>query len=124
MLMIVSRSFYLEHRMAIGYARYNLDEKIPKFESLEDWEPIKSTKMDVCARMCQHLLSRDDAPEITVENGQIVIPPLPSLQPGEPCSQTSKILISQQFPSLGGLLRNVCATVYFISFLSHFSKMH
>lgn len=115
--MIVSRTFYLEHRMAIGYARYNLDDNIPKFKSLEEWEPMKSTKMDTCARMCQHLLSRDDAPEITVEDGQVIIPPLPPLQPGEPCLQTTKILISQQFPSLAGLLRNVCTPVFLFSFL-------
>lgn len=105
--MIVSRSFYIDHRMAMGYARYNLEEKIPTFKTLAEWEKKKSTKMDACARICQHLLASDDAPEIIVEDGQICIPPLPTLEPGESHPQTLKLLISQQFPSLGGLLRNV-----------------
>lgn len=110
--MIVSRSFYIEHRMCVGFARLNLEDPIPTFESLEQWEQQKSTKLDTCARMCRHLLARDDAPEMLFENGTVVFPPIPTPSPGEKVSQEDKILIYQEFPSLGPLLRNVSPPSY------------
>ncbi|RDB15031.1 Protein CHROMATIN REMODELING 5 [Hypsizygus marmoreus] len=106
-LMIVSRSFYIEHRMCVGYARFDLAENIPKFHSLDEWEGKKSTKFDTCARMCRHLLTCDDAPEIIVEGGTVVYPPIPPRASGASIPQETKILVYQEFPSLGPLLRNV-----------------
>jgi TATA-binding protein-associated factor len=105
--MIVSRSFYIEHRMCVGFARLDLAEPIPVFGSLEEWEPKKSTKLDTCALMCRHLLARDDAPEMIFESGTVVFPPIPTSTLGETIAQNNKILIYQEFPSLGPLLRNV-----------------
>ncbi|PPR00042.1 hypothetical protein CVT26_008918 [Gymnopilus dilepis] len=105
--MIVSRAFYIEHRMSVGYARLSLEEKIPFFKSLPEWIEKMSTKMDTCARLCKHLLSRDDAPDPIIVDGQLVLPPLPPLAEGEEPQQTIKIIISQEFPSLAPLLRNV-----------------
>lgn len=123
-LMIVSRAFYIEHRMAVGYARLSLEEKIPTFESLPQWKEKMSTKMDTCARICQHLLSRDDAPEPLIVDGQLVLPPLPDLPEGEEPQQTVKIIISQEFPSLSPLLRNVSVFVlYFRRRFSHFAGL-
>ncbi|TFK60185.1 hypothetical protein BDN72DRAFT_779739 [Pluteus cervinus] len=102
-----SRNFYLEMRLGAGYARLDTQDPLPKFKTLEEWHRQKSTKMDACARICQHLLSRDDASDPIIENGKITFPPLPPLQPGEVPKQTHKILVYQEFPSLGPLLRNV-----------------
>jgi hypothetical protein len=104
--MIVS-SFYIEHRMCVGFARLKLEDPIPEFKTLEEWEEKKSTKIDICARMCRHLLSHDDAPKMVFGNGTVVFPPVPPSQPGKKVPQTVKILIYQEFPSLGPLLRNV-----------------
>lgn len=93
--------------MSVGYARLSLEEKIPFFKSLPEWIEKMSTKMDTCARLCKHLLSRDDAPDPIVVDGQLVLPPLPPLAEGEEPQQTIKIIISQEFPSLAPLLRNV-----------------
>lgn len=93
--------------MSVGFARLNLDEKIPMFGSLEEWETKKSTKIDTCARMCRHMLTRDDAPEIIVKDGVVCYPPVPDPAPGTTVSRETKILIYQEFPSLGPLLRNV-----------------
>jgi hypothetical protein len=93
--------------MSVGFARLRLDEKIPVFNSLEEWEPVKSTKMDICAKMCSHLLSSDDAPDMDFCNGTVTFPPLPTPNTGERVTQETKILIYQEFPSLGPLLRNV-----------------
>lgn len=93
--------------MCVGCARYNLEEKIPHFRTLKEWEEKKSTKFDTCARICQHLLARDDASEIRIDEGQVTFAESDPLQPGAAPSQTTKILISQEFPSLGPLLRNV-----------------
>lgn len=105
--MIVSRSFYLEHRMCVGFARLSLEDSIPTFETLAQWEEKKSTKIDVCARMCKHILTRDDAPKMKFEDGAVIFPPIPPPTPGEKISKDIKILIYQEFPSLGPLLRNV-----------------
>ena len=67
------------------------------FKMLDNWEKQKSTKIDTCARMCRHLLARDDGPEMLFENGAIIFP-------GEQVSQDVKILIYQEFPLLGPLL--------------------
>ena len=93
--------------MCVGFARYNLEDPIPVFKALDDWEKQKSTKIDTCARMCRHLLARDDCPEMLFENGAVTFPPIPAPNPGEQVSQDVKILIYQEFPSLGPLLRNV-----------------
>ncbi|PPQ93015.1 hypothetical protein CVT25_006099 [Psilocybe cyanescens] len=106
-LLVASRSFYVDHRISVGFARKSMSEKIPKFSSLDEWNELKSTKFDSCARMCVHLLGRDDAPELNVVDGKLVFPPLLPLEPGLQTQQTLKILISQEFPSLGPLLRNV-----------------
>ncbi|TFK59812.1 hypothetical protein BDN72DRAFT_780239 [Pluteus cervinus] len=106
-LKIMSKSFYLEYRMGVGFARRHLEEPIPKFATLDAWLVQKSTKFDLCARLCKHILLRDDAPEVVFEDGGATFPDVPPLLPGETVLQETKILIYQEFPSLGGLLRNV-----------------
>lgn len=102
--------------MCIGFARYNLEDAIPEFKTLEAWEEQKSTKIDICAKMCRHLLSDDNAPKMLFENGSVMFPPIPATQPREKVSQTVKILIYQEFPSLGPLLRNVRFMVRIVCF--------
>jgi len=79
---------------------------------------MKSTKFDTCARLCQHLLTRDDAPKVDVVNGEVIYPPFPSLQPGESPQQTTKIIISMELTSLGPLLRNVSQHLIYLFALS------
>lgn len=83
-------------------------KEIPTFQSLESWEPVKSTKVDTCARICRHLLTRDDAPSITFEDGRAIFPQIPPPPPGDAnLLQETKILIYQEFTSLRPLLCNV-----------------
>lgn len=93
--------------MGVGYARQSLKEEIPRFKTLSEWDERKSTKFDICARMCQHLLSCDDAPEMVLANGTVSFPEIPNPQLGKVALRTTKILIYQEFPCLGPLLRNV-----------------
>lgn len=93
--------------MSVGFARES-ENVIPTFKSLEEWQGVKSTKMDICARICQHMLVRDDAAEIVFQNGKAIFPASPPSLPGQTISQTKKILIYQEFTSLRDLLRNVC----------------
>jgi hypothetical protein len=93
--------------MGATYPRLSLSDSIPHFDTLDNWQKHKSTKLDTCARMCQHLLSRDDAPEMVFGNGQVKFPDIPMLKDSEKISQERKILIYQEFPSFGPLLRNV-----------------
>ena len=105
---IVSNKFYLDYRMGVGYARSSLEDPIPSsLSSMEAWEDKKSTKFDICARMCRHLLSNDDAPPMKFDDGKVVFPEASSQS--EKCTQTNKIVIYQEFPSLSPLLRAVRA---------------
>lgn len=106
--LIKTKKFYLEYRLAIVFAKETPDADIPKFSSIEQWEPFKSTKTDVCARICRHLLSRDDAPEAIFEDGKPVFPQPPILKQGEAITQDNRILVYQEFTSLCGLLRQAC----------------
>ncbi|KAF8057085.1 P-loop containing nucleoside triphosphate hydrolase protein, partial [Lyophyllum atratum] len=105
-LMIVSRSFYIHHRMSVGFARLDMDDPIPIFHSLAQWDAQKSTKIDTCARMVRHILTDDNTPDMIFEDG-VEYPDIPPPNPGEKVSQETKILIYQEFPSLGPLLRNI-----------------
>ena len=51
--------------MCVGFAHFNLEDPIPVFKTLDDWEKQKSTKIDTCTRMCRHLLARDDSHQRT-----------------------------------------------------------
>lgn len=72
--------------MAVGYVRQQLDEKIPTFKLLAEWDTLKSTK-------CAYMLIHDDVPDISIVDGALFLPPIPPLQPGQPTLQTTKILI-------------------------------
>jgi len=72
---------------------------------MDDWIKAKSTKFDVCAKLVSHLLKHDDAPEIEVHDGKVIFPKIPRELRKNP-KQDTKILIYQEFPSLGPLLRN------------------
>jgi len=93
--------------MGVCWARRNLAEAIPCFKTLEQWREKKSTKFDICARMSQHILARDDAPEMVFREGTVIFPTIPEPQPGQTIGQNTKILIFSDFPSLGPLVRNV-----------------
>ncbi|KAF8054096.1 P-loop containing nucleoside triphosphate hydrolase protein [Lyophyllum atratum] len=81
-LMIVSRSFYIHHRMSVGFARLDMDDPIPVFHSLAEWDTQKSTKIDTCARMVRHILTDDNAPDMIFDDG-IEFPDIPPPNPGE-----------------------------------------
>lgn len=110
--------------MSVGFARdlegketetkteTETEKPIPTFTSLEQWDPMKSTKMDTCAKICRHMLTRDDVPPIIFENGQAIFPQISDSPPGGRKTET-KILIYQEFTSLRALLRNV--TLHYLS---------
>ena len=75
-------------------------------KTYEDWKPFLLTKMDVAARIIQHHLAQDNAPDVMFEDRNAVFPPL-SLTPS--ATQTMKTVIFQLFPSLHGPLSQVSA---------------
>jgi hypothetical protein len=75
----------------------------------QEGQQKKSTKIETCALICLHLLSRDDAPPMIFKDGNVFFPEIPQPQPGEVISQSNKILIYLEFPSFGPLVRSVCA---------------
>ncbi|KAF4611118.1 hypothetical protein D9613_006452 [Agrocybe pediades] len=101
---ITTRSFYLEHRLNVAYASEDSISNIPYFRTLEEWKPLKSTKIDTCCRMVVHLLTQDDAPDITFKDGAAQFPPF---QRTETASRDAKVVIYQEFPSFSKLLLNI-----------------
>jgi hypothetical protein len=101
--------------MSVGYARDHQENSpknkaaqspLPIFKTLEEWEPVKSTKMDTCARICRYMLIRDNLAPVIFREGQAIFPKIPPAQPGRVKTET-KILIYQEFTSLKPLLVNV-----------------
>jgi len=80
--------------MGICYARLNLTDPLPTFKTLQG---RKSTKFHLRARMCQHLLSRDDAPEMVFENGEATFPLVPAPTPAEHVIRETKIPIKSSY---------------------------
>lgn len=105
-LIHIFQKFYLEYRLAVGYAKEDAASLWPTFKSLEEWEPLKSTKMDVCAKICAHYLKHDDVGDITFEEGEAVFPDVPDLLETE-VRRTRRIIIYAEFPSMAPLLQNV-----------------
>jgi len=97
------------------YPRLDLNDKIPRFSTLEDWQQKMSTKVDTCAKMCLHILSRDKAPMMEFKDGQVFFPEIPPPAPGEIVSRNEKILISLEFASFGPLICDVCVVLVFLS---------
>ncbi|KAM6490053.1 P-loop containing nucleoside triphosphate hydrolase protein [Amanita muscaria] len=115
-----TKKFYMEYRTAVGYAKDDPDMPNPKFKSLAEWEPVKSTKMDVCARICQYYLSSDDVSDVTFEDGK---PIFVSSQPTNLSNPAKRhILIFAEFPSMTLILRNVLS-LYNVQTLAIDGKM-
>ncbi|KAF8054482.1 P-loop containing nucleoside triphosphate hydrolase protein [Lyophyllum atratum] len=98
--------FYLEYRTAVGFAKEDPDSPWPSFKTLQEWAPVKSTKMEVCAEICKHYLSRDDVGDVTFANGVPVFPDIPA-NLAEKIRQNRRIIIYSEFSSMAPLLQNV-----------------
>lgn len=102
------QKFYMEYRLSVGYAKTDPVAPDPSFSTRQEWEAVKSTKMDVCARICRYYLHYDDVADVTFEEGQPVFGPTRQYDADKGDKRTRKILIYSEFPSLTGLLRKVC----------------
>ncbi|RDB19056.1 Transcription regulatory protein SNF2 [Hypsizygus marmoreus] len=103
---IQTKKFYLEYRTAVGYAKENPADLWPSFKTLEEWEPVKSTKMDVCAQICSHYLTHDDVEDVAFVEGKPVFPEIVAI-PGKEVLKTRRIIIYSEFSSMAPLLQNV-----------------
>jgi TATA-binding protein-associated factor len=101
------QKFYLEYRVAVGYAKQDPGDAWPSFKTLEEWEPLKSTKMDTCARVVAHYLSDDNIQDVTFVAGCPVFPELVKTHKDQ-LRQTRRIIIYAEFSSMAPLLQNVC----------------
>ncbi|KAF9444080.1 hypothetical protein P691DRAFT_678274 [Macrolepiota fuliginosa MF-IS2] len=101
-----TKKFYLEYRTAVGYAKEDPADPWPTFKTREEWDPVKSTKMDVCGRISFHYLTRDDVPDVEFHDGKLVLPEVPPL-PEKDIRKTRRIIIYAEFASMAPLLQNV-----------------
>ncbi|KAF8510670.1 hypothetical protein BU17DRAFT_69955 [Hysterangium stoloniferum] len=91
-----TKKFYYEYRSAVSYAQEDTEAQLPEFQTLGDWEPVKSTKMDVCAKICKHYLSDDNIPDVEFNEG---VPIFPGLEvPSQ--IMNSRILIYSESPMM------------------------
>lgn len=104
---LFTRGFYMEYRTSVVYARENPQDEIPVFKSLDEWERLKSTKLDTAARLCRYLLTRDDLPTPKFKDGTVAFPEIPPVREGETISQNCKIVVFSEFPSMISLFKNV-----------------
>lgn len=72
----VIQKFYLEYYLAVRYVKKDAANLWPTFKSLEEWEPLKSMKMDTCVKLCKHYLMHDNVSNVTFEEGKPVFPSL------------------------------------------------
>ena len=93
--------------MAVGYAKEDPAAPWPKFKSLEEWAPVMSTKMDICAKICAHYLTQDDVEDIKFDDGKVIYPAVLAA-PGQDVKRTRRIIIYAEFSSMAPLLQNVC----------------
>lgn len=104
---LFTKGFYMEYRTSVVYARDHHDDELPVFKSLEEWYKVKSTKVDTAARLSRYLLTRDDLPIPTFENGTVSFPNIPPVRKGETVTQDTKIVVFSEFPSMVSLFQNV-----------------
>jgi hypothetical protein len=111
-----TRSFYIDYRLALGYATDHSETKAVEFQSLEDWLKKKGTKLDACANICKYLLTHKAPPDVVFsESGVMTFPSAEACLEEAMQSNTTRILIYQEFKSQGPLLQKVSMT--FTSFL-------
>ncbi|KXN81008.1 Nuclear protein STH1/NPS1 [Leucoagaricus sp. SymC.cos] len=100
-----TKKFYLEYRLAVGYAKEDPADLWPSFKTLDEWIPRRSTKMDVCAKICAHYLTHDDVGHVSFLDGEPVFPSTDADSTN--LLKTRRILIYAEFPSMAPLLQNV-----------------
>ena len=103
---LATRGFYIEYRTSVMFARENPEDTIPYFNSLEEWEPVKSTKLDTAARLCQYFLQQDGLPIPTFADGGVHFPSV-SLVDEVKATKDLKIVVFTEFSSMIGLFINV-----------------
>lgn len=97
----------MEYRTSVMYARDHPNDEIPVFKTLEEWAKLKSTKLDMAARLCQYLLVRDNLPTPTFEDGAVNSLSIPPVRKGEVVSKDCKIVVFSEFSSMSSLVLNV-----------------
>ncbi|KAF5347355.1 hypothetical protein D9756_010004 [Leucocoprinus leucothites] len=102
---IQTKKFYLEYRLAVGYAKEDPSSLLPSFKSLDEWRPVKSTKMDICAKICAHYLQDDRVNDVTFDEGRPIFPAIPNAYKANP-QRSRRIIIYAEFPSMAPLLQN------------------
>jgi len=60
--------------LAVGYSKEDPAGVIPIFQSLQEWNTKKSTKIDVCARICAYYLQDDQIDDVDFQDGEPVFP--------------------------------------------------
>ena len=85
----------------------------PVFKTREEWEPVKSTKMDTCAKICKYYLYRDDCAPVSFKDGKVVFPIIKAYCPEKGDTRNRKVLIYSEFLSKTTLLRNVSSLSVF-----------
>jgi hypothetical protein len=105
---ISSQNIYLEYRLAIAYLKRNRKDPLPKPTTLEEWEEVKSTKIDALAKLCSGLTFHDNVPLPNFDGGFPEFPPFPDRPPPEQ-PRTRRILVYCEFPSITPLIQRARA---------------
>ncbi|KAG6839498.1 hypothetical protein C0991_002138, partial [Blastosporella zonata] len=103
---IKTTNFYNDYRVSIVWEKENPGDPYPTFKDLAEWQPVKTTKLDVAARVCQHYVSRDDVEDVQFVDGLPVFP-VRSAVPGETISCSRRIIMFAHFSSMAAFIKNI-----------------
>lgn len=90
--------------MGVILAREDPSQPIPVFKSLEEWTPVRSTKIHNLVGITKHFLMRDDMPCVDFVDGEVVYPPAPTTPD---FTRDVKVLVYQDFTCFTPLVKNV-----------------
>jgi SNF2 family DNA or RNA helicase len=87
--------------MGVIFPREHITAELPVYQTKEEWEKNPPTKLNTLLAVVRHLLSSDEAPMPSTEDGILVCPPIPA---NAPRNSTRKILIYNEFAFFAPLI--------------------
>lgn len=86
------------------------DEPLPDLIYMEDWDAIKSTKLDAFAKICSHYLARDDVDQISFVDGELVVPAI-SADSAKVYTRTRRVCAYLEFVRYKPLVEQVSMSI-------------
>ncbi|KAL0952272.1 hypothetical protein HGRIS_006562 [Hohenbuehelia grisea] len=101
---LLFENFWIHYQLGLIFLKdpEDLSDGYPELSDMEEYNPLRSTKLDVLCDLLQHLLSDDTRhfPSYSVEEKKIVFPALPPAPENGVRPQSRKVLVYHEFPTM------------------------